>query len=296
MQDKILSYFKKIYPREKDSHKGDYGKVLILAGSKGMSGAAILASLASLRSGAGLAYLGIPQSLSSIVQERLTEVITVPLKETKSGSVSLAALKQIRLLLKKSDVVLIGPGLSKDKQTKSLTQKLLTEISIPVILDADGINSFAGRTRLLKKRKSGSLILTPHLGEFSGISNIKIDKIKNNRDAIAKDFAKKFNLTLILKGHNTLVVSPNGDSYVNDSGNPGMATAGSGDVLSGIAASLRAQGLSDYEAACLGVYVHGRAGDLTREQKTEISLLASDIVDFLPVAFKELEHTSLNRS
>jgi len=288
MQDIVLNSFKKIYPRRADSHKGDYGKILIIAGSVGMSGAAVLASMASLRSGAGLVYLGIPQGLSNIVQERLTEVITIPLKETKSGSVSLAALRQIRPLLKRCDLVLIGPGLSKDKQSRGLTRKLLTEIKIPVILDADGINSFIRRVRLLKKRKSRSLILTPHLGEFSAISNIKIDKIKKSRDAIVKDFAKKFNLTLVLKGHNTLVVSPNGDSYVNDSGNPGMATAGSGDVLSGVIAALRAQGLSDYEASSLGVYVHGRAGDLAVEQKTGLALIASDIIYFLPSVFKEL--------
>ncbi|MDP8215839.1 MAG: NAD(P)H-hydrate dehydratase [Candidatus Kaelpia imicola] len=288
MQDKILSYFKKIYPREKDSHKGDYGRVFILAGSAGMSGAAILASLASLRSGAGLVYLGIPQGLSNIVQEKLTEVITIPLKETKSGSISLSALRQIRPLLKKADLVLVGPGLSQNKQTKNLVRRLIAEVKKPIILDADGISSFKRKARLLKKRKATSLILTPHLGEFSTISKIKIDKIKKDREGIAKDFAKKFNLTLVLKGHNTLVVSPYGDSYINDSGNPGMATAGSGDVLSGVIASLRAQGLSDYEASSLGVYIHGRAGDLAQEKKTSLSLIASDIIYFLTSVFKEL--------
>ncbi len=288
MQDVVLNSFKKIYPRRDDSHKGDYGKILIIAGSAGMSGAAILASMAALRSGTGLVYLGIPQSLGGIVQEKLTEVITIPLKNTKSDSISLSALKQIRPLLKKFDLVLIGPGLSENKQTKSLVQRLFSEIKSPVILDADGINSFKGKTKLLKKRKATSLILTPHLGEFSAISKIKIDKIKKEREKIAKDFAKKFNLTLILKGNNTLVVNSSGDNYINDSGNPGMATAGSGDVLSGIVASLRAQGLSDYEASLLGVYVHGRAGDLVAEEKTGLSLIASDIIYFLPTVFKEL--------
>ncbi len=288
MQDQILNYFKKIYPREKDSHKGDYGKVFILSGSVGMSGAAILASLASLRSGAGLVYLGIPQSLSSMVQERLTEVITVPLKETKRGSINLSALNQIRLLLKKCDLLLMGPGLSKDHQTQCLVRKLLAEVKIPIILDADGINSFVKRSRLLKRRKSKSLILTPHLGEFSSITNLRVDKIKRDRKTIVSNFANKLNLTLVLKGHNTLVVSSSGESYINDTGNPGMATAGSGDVLSGVIAALKAQGLSGYEAACLGVYIHGRAGDLASEQKTGLSLVASDILDYLPTVFKEL--------
>jgi ADP-dependent NAD(P)H-hydrate dehydratase / NAD(P)H-hydrate epimerase len=287
MQDIVLESFKKIYPRKEDSHKGDYGRIFILAGSVGMSGAAILASLAALRSGAGLVYLGIPKGLSSVVQERLTEVVVVPLKETKSGSIGFAALGQIRPLLKRCDLVLAGPGLSRDKETASLVRKLLKEVETPLVLDADGINAFIGRSKALKK-ESNSLILTPHLGEFSAISKLSIDKIKSDRALAAGDFAKKFSLTLVLKGHNTLVVSPPDFSYLNDSGNPGMATAGSGDVLSGLIAALRAQGLSDYEASSLAVYIHGRAGDLAAGEKTEIALVASDIIDFLPVVFKEL--------
>ncbi|MDD5613673.1 MAG: NAD(P)H-hydrate dehydratase [Candidatus Omnitrophica bacterium] len=286
MDQTLLSYFRKIYPREKNSHKGDYGRIFVLAGSKGMTGAAYLSSAAALRCGAGLVYLGIPESLNTIIEQKLTEIITVPLKETLSGSSDFSDLKRLKRLLECFDLLLAGPGLSMNKATQKLVVNLALNCNTPVVLDADGINSFS--QKLLKKKRAGSLILTPHLGEFSRLSGTDIDKINDDKESIALDFAKKFGLTVVLKGYRTVVASSQGGLYINDTGNPGMATAGSGDVLCGVIAALRVQGLSDYEAACLGAYIHGRAGDLAKEQKTELSLIASDILEYLPAVFQEL--------
>jgi len=288
MNPDFAEIFRKIYPRKSDTHKGDYGKILVLAGSSGMIGAACLASLAALKSGAGLVYLGIPGSLGGVVESKLTEVITVPLPETKQGTVSIRALKELKSISDGCDCILIGPGLSRNNSTQELIRKFVLSVEKRVLLDADGLNAFENNAGLLKKRSKESLILTPHLGEFSRLLNIPARKIKDGRENFAEDFAKEFNLTLVLKGYQTIVISGGGGIYINGTGNPGMATAGSGDVLSGVIAGLMAQGLSDFEAASFGVYIHGRAGDIAAENRSEISLVAGDIVDFLHVVFKEV--------
>ncbi len=288
MKEFILSCFRKIYPRNKESHKGDYGKIFVLAGSLGMTGAAYLCALSALRSGAGLVYLGLPESLNDIMEAKLTEVITIPLPETLARTLSLNSFRMIKEIARDCDSLAMGPGLSGNIQTKTLIRKVVAKLDKPILLDADAIGAFQGFSELLNKRAGKQLILTPHLGEFSRLCGVKIEKIKSDRENIVLGFAKKFNLTLVLKGYQTLVVSAEGDIYVNDSGNPGMATAGSGDVLCGIAASLRAQGLSDFEAASLGVYIHGRAGDIAAGRMGEISLIASDILESISFVFKEL--------
>jgi len=288
MKPEIVEIFRKIYPREFDTHKGNYGKILVLAGSSGMTGAACLSSLAVLKSGAGLVYLGIPKSLSSVVESKLTEVITVPLPETKQETVAAEAFKKIKDVSDRCDFLLIGPGLSMNSSTQKLVRKLVLSVKQPILLDADGLNAFENNVELLKKRNTESLILTPHLGELSRLLNISVQKIKDNRENFAKDFTREFSLTLVLKGYQTIVVSGGGGIYINDTGNPGMATAGSGDVLSGVIAGLRVQGLNDFEAASLGVYIHGRAGDIAANTKSEISLIAGEILESLPVVFKEV--------
>ena len=288
MKPEIIETFRKIYPRKPDTHKGDYGKIFVLAGSSGMTGAACLSSFSALKSGAGLVYLGIPKSLSSVVESKLIEVIAVPLPETKQGTVAVEAFKKLKNIADGCDFLLIGPGLSRNNSTQELVRKLVLSVKKPILLDADGLNAFESKVRLLKKRKTKSLILTPHPGEFSRLLKKSVQEIEKNREKFTREFAEKFNLILVLKGYRTIVVSSEGSMYINDSGNPGIATAGSGDVLSGVIAGLRVQGLSDFEAASLGVYIHGRAGDIAANTKSEISLIASDILKSLPVVFKEI--------
>lgn len=272
--------------RKRQAHKGDYGRLLIIAGSVGMTGAAFLASEAALRSGCGLVTLGLPESLNSIAEKRLTEVITKPLPETKEKTLSKKALSEIIVLLKNKDAAVIGPGLSQHKQTKALVLSLLPKLDIPAVLDADALNSLAGKVSAVKKAKA-PLIMTPHPGEMSRLINVKTKDIQKNRKTVALDFAKKYNVTLVLKGHNTVVANPKHKIYVNKTGNPGMATAGSGDVLCGIIGSFLAQGAIPYEAAKQGVYLHGLAGDLAAKKVGEVSLIAGDILAKVPEAIKQ---------
>lgn len=272
--------------RKKDTHKGDYGHLLIIAGSVGMSGAACLASEAALRSGCGLVTLGLPKSLNTIVEKKLTEVITKPLPETRQRTLSKKALSEIIVLLKNKDAAAIGPGLTQHKQTKELILKLLPKLDIPTILDADALNVLVGKLSVIKKVKV-PLVMSPHPGEMSRLIKIKVKDIQKNRKAVALDFAKKYNVTVALKGHRTVVVHPKHKVYINKTGNPGMATAGSGDVLTGIIGSFLAQGVTPYEAAKQGVYVHGLAGDLAAKKVGEVSLIAGDILAKVPGAIRK---------
>lgn len=274
-----------IPPRKLDSHKGDYGHVFILAGSRGLTGAAYLASRACILSGSGLVTLGIPEGLNSIMEAKLTEVMTKPLKETKELSLSLAALGQISEILPQFDALAIGPGLSQNPQTQKLVHKLLPIARKPMIIDADGINALIGRLQLLDEIK-GEVIITPHPGELSRLINVKTTKIHQNRIKIAKGLAKRYNLVVVLKGYRTVVADCRGKTYINKTGNPGMASAGCGDVLTGIIAAFLGQGMSTYSAAKLAVYIHGLAGDYAAREKGQLSLIASDILNELPQAFR----------
>ncbi len=272
--------------RQANSHKGDYGHVFVLAGSVGLTGAAYLTSQASLLSGSGLVTLGIPRSLNALMELKLTEVMTKPLKETSSLSLSLGAFAQIDQLLQKADVLAIGPGLSQHPQTQKLVRKILLTTNKPVVLDADGINAVAGHLNILTRAKS-DLIITPHPGEMARLLNTRIEQVQNNRIKLAKTFAKKYNLVVVLKGHKTVVLDPKGNLYINRTGNPGMATAGCGDVLTGIIASFLGQGLDSFTAAKLAVYVHGLAADLAAKKKGYLSLVASDILAKLHQVLKK---------
>ncbi|UCH11830.1 MAG: NAD(P)H-hydrate dehydratase [Candidatus Omnitrophota bacterium] len=274
--------------RKKDTHKGDYGHLLIIAGSVGMSGAAFLASEAALRSGCGLVTLGLHESLNIIAEKKLTEVITKPLPETKQKSLSKEALSKIIELLKKKNAAAIGPGLSQHKQTKALLLSLLPKLNVPAVLDADGLNALIGRLSIIKKIKS-PLVMSPHPGEMARLIKVTSKLIQKNRKKVASDFAKKYDVTLVLKGYNTVVADPRNKTYVNKTGNPGMATAGSGDVLTGIIGSFLAQGTTPYEAAKLAVYIHGLAGDLAAKETGEVSLIAGDILAKVPEAIKKIK-------
>ncbi|NQT46303.1 MAG: NAD(P)H-hydrate dehydratase [Candidatus Omnitrophica bacterium] len=272
--------------RSPETHKGDYGHVFVLAGSTGMTGAAYLASQAALLSGCGLVTLGIPKSLNAIMEVKLTEVMTKPLKETGEGSLALEAFDEIKCFIDSSvNSIAIGPGLSTNKETALLVEKLITTISKPITLDADGINAFVSRADVLKSAK-GEVVVTPHPGEMARISGIDTAEIQRDRKSAALDFARKYEVIVVLKGHKTIVADPGGEIFINETGNPGMASGGCGDVLTGMVASLIGQGLKPYNAAKLAVYMHGLAGDIAMRHKGQISLIASDILEALPEAFR----------
>lgn len=276
----------KWFPRKKTSHKGDFGRVFILAGSRGMTGAASLAALAALRTGAGVVTLGVPEAVYPVVARRNIEVMTQPFASTPFGSFSLKGKQQILKELSNQDVFLMGPGLSKNSETQALVRWLTEQTSMPLVLDADGLNAFAGYEKRLSSLSNRS-VLTPHPGEFKRIFGGKLDSSSGCRQRRASEAARKWKLTIVLKGSGTVVADSN-QVYVNQTGNPGMATAGTGDVLAGIIAGLIAQGFSLWDASCFSVYLHGLAGDLAAKKLGEASLIAGDILEFLPQAIKKV--------
>ncbi len=275
----------KIADRKPDTHKGDYGRILVLAGSCGMTGAACLCSSAALRAGAGLVTLGIPESLHGIVASKLTCVMTHPLPETHVKTLSELGRQDILDFSELFDVVAIGPGLSQHLETKRLVLWLLQSLNRPVVLDADGINALADNPAILDKIKK-QIILTPHPGEMARILGVPSpQEIQSKRLDISRMFVKgRDNVTLVLKGHQTIVMNEEKFS-INKTGNPGMATAGAGDVLTGMIAAFLGQNYTPFDAAQLGVYLHGLAGDLAAQEVGEISLLATDVLNKLPKAF-----------
>jgi len=274
--------------RPPSAHKGTFGKVLMLAGSTGMTGAACLASMASLRVGCGLTILGAPQSLNSILESKLTEVMTKPLPETDSGSLSPKGEKEILELVEWADVIALGPGISTHPETGELIRNLVSKIQKPVIIDADGLNNFQGHTEILKKNK-GIQILTPHYGELSRLINMPIAEIEKNRIEVARQVAAEWNSVIVLKGAATIIACPDSNVFINPTGNSGMATAGSGDVLTGMIAGFLGQKTTPLDAAVLGVFMHGLSGDLFLEEFEERSLIAGDLLEMIPAAFQELE-------
>lgn len=272
--------------RKLNSHKRDFGHILILAGSAKFSGAALLCSQGCIRSGAGLVTLGIPESLSSpIIKIKPVEIMTLPLPEIREKTLSFQAYRKIREFLKNIDILVIGPGLSQNDSTKKLVRKLVFEIDKPIVLDADGINALVGYLDNLKTLNS-LRILTPHPGEMARLLNKTTEQIQKKRKTIAMSFAGEYNVILVLKGYKTLVCNRGVNLYINRTGNPGMATAGVGDVLTGMIAAFLGQGLNAFQAAKYAVYLHGLAGDLAAKEKTQISLIASDIIEKIPEAIR----------
>lgn len=274
-----------LVPRRRgDEHKGSCGTVAVVAGSVGMTGAAALTADAALRSGAGRVHLGVPASLNDILEVKLSEVMTRPLPEVrKRRCLSLRALGAVLTMLTRADVLALGPGLGRYRETEELVRRLVLQTELPLVLDADGLSAFAGQADVLRGR-SAPLVLTPHVGEFARLSGLDKRQITDAPMAVARDFAGEFGATLVLKGAPTVVALSDGRVAVNSTGNPGMATAGSGDVLTGIIAGLMAQGLGAEAAACLGVYVHGRAGDRAVERLGEWGMRAGDIADEIALA------------
>ncbi len=279
----------KLPVRSFNAHKHSVGKIFVLAGSVGLTGAAAMASESAMRAGAGAVILGTPKTVYPMLAKKLTEVMTEPLDATKDGSVSELSLPLIEKHFQWADVVILGPGLSRNEETKCLIQKLVSTSNKRMLIDADGLNAIAENPSCLKKRKAKEVILTPHTGELSRIIKLSSEEIEKNRVEIARKVAREFKVTLVLKGAPTVTATQNGKVFINSSGNPGMATAGSGDVLAGVIAGLWGQGLSAEEAAWTGVFLHGKAGDISKAKFGEKSLLATDIQQHLPEAFRQVE-------
>ncbi len=283
-----------LFKRKKDSHKKDFGHLFILAGSVGMSGAALLAAKAALRTGVGLVTLGLPESVAFALSGSVLEEMILPLPQTTEGSISLVAFNSICEFLKKSDVLLVGPGLSQNVQTQKLICKVILSSRIKTVIDADGINAGVGHMNQVKVGvsclpgdKNCVSIMTPHPGEMARLLETSTSKIQAKRSATAKDFSKEYNVVTVLKGRGTVIADPSGTLALNSTGNSGMSTAGSGDVLSGIISALWAQGLSSFDASKYGTYLHGLAGDLAAGEMTQLGLIASDIINFIPKAIKK---------
>ena len=270
---------------DKCVHKANCGRLLVVAGSVGMTGAAIMASKAAMRCGCGLVTLACAKELNTIFEIALTEVMTCPVSSS-NGVLSHDAKDEIKNRASKADSVLIGPGLSCSDQIVSLVSELVAECEIPIILDADGINALQSNPKILSKAKK-PIILTPHIGEFSRLISKTSDEVLKNKEQLAKEFAQKYNVVLVLKSHETIVAFPNGAIYRNILGNPGMAKGGSGDVLAGCIASFVAQTGDAELSALAGVYFHSLASDMAVLETGEYSLIPTDTLNCLKYAIKE---------
>jgi len=274
--------------REAYSHKGDYGHVLVVAGSRGKTGAALLTARGVLRYGAGLATLGVPESLIDVFQAKVKEEMTLPLPSSPEGAHSADGMYDtLKFLDEKADVLAIGPGLGTSEGAIELVRGLVVRSTAPMVIDADAVNALSGKAAILKRAKA-PVILTPHPGEFARLAVKSRNDIEADRVNAAQSFAKQYGVYVVLKGVPTISAGPEGQVFINPTGNPGMATAGAGDVLTGAVAAFLAQGLHPLEAAALGAYMHGLAGDIAACGGAEHSLVARDLAETAPEAFAQL--------
>jgi len=278
-----------ILPKRKpDTHKGTYGHLAVIAGSRGKGGAAALSSISALRAGTGLVTLALPKCLNVSFEAGIPEVMTLPLPDTKEGTIDKSALNTLINFLEGKSAVLIGPGITTNPSTSSLIKNLVKKISCPMLIDADGLNIIADKIELLKD-KPFPVIVTPHPGEMARMLNTTSKEIQTNRIEASRKLSAEYGIYVILKGARTIVATPEGEVYINPTGNPGMATAGTGDVLSGIIVGFMAQGLSARDSSILGVYLHGLAGDIAAEKLSQTALIASDLIKTFPEAIKKVE-------
>lgn len=273
--------------RPQNSHKGTYGKAHVIAGSSGMTGAAILTCKAALRSGLGLLKLYIPESLNLLITTSVPEVVTIPLNEMRRGVININQITKIIKESAEADVVAIGPGCGMSSEMSELVRQMLDEVQCPMVIDADGLNVLAKNVSWLDHKKA-EIVLTPHPGEMARLTGLTVEEISDNPIDISREFAQKHGVILILKGSRTIIAMPQGDVFVNLTGNSGMATAGSGDVLTGIITGFIAQGMKPSDAVLLSVHIHGRSGDIMAGRKGEFGLLAGDIVSGLTHTLMEL--------
>ena len=274
--------------RPRDGHKGTSGRIVIVAGSVGYTGAAALASMSALRSGAGLVTLGAPASLNDILEVKLTEVITRPLPETESRSLSREAVPAILEMLESADALAVGPGVSRDPETESAIRAVVGEVAVPCVVDADGLNALSVE-RLAGRRGAAPLVITPHPGEMSRLTGHPVADIQSRRSEIARELAERTRSTVVLKGAGTVVADPDGELFLNPTGNSGLGSAGSGDVLTGIIGAFLGRGMDGLASSSLGAFVHGLAGDLAAEKNGEMGMIAGDVLDELPEAFMRIE-------
>jgi NAD(P)H-hydrate epimerase len=275
-------------PRDPNAHKGNYGHVLVLAGSPGKTGAAALCSLGALRVGAGLVTLALPEGLNDLMEVKLTEVMTVGLPETEERTVAFQARDRLLGLMEGKRVLAVGPGLSTHPETVRLVMDVVRAAKIPLVIDADGITALAEQPEVLTKA-SAPVILTPHPGELSRLLAVSTEELAGKRIPIAQKVASTYNVTLVLKGARTLIAEPSGVVHINPTGNPGMATGGTGDILTGMIAGLIAQGLEPARAATVGVYLHGLAGDLACQHLGPEAMIAGDLLEKLPEAIRAVK-------
>ena len=276
-----------LFNRPDDSNKGTLGSLLCICGSYGMAGAAIMAGKAALRCGIGLLKIAVPKSIYPVCATNILESVYYPLEETSNGIISSKNTDFLLEMCEKSSAVVIGCGLSVCDDTKNLVQSVITNCEKPLVIDADALNCICNKPEILKNLKAPAII-TPHPGEMARLLHSTPKAVNSNRENTAIDFAKKFGVVTVLKGAGTIIASPDGEVYINHTGNSGMATGGSGDILSGIIGSLLAQGASPINAAAAGVFLHGTIGDLAAEKLGKISMLPTDMIDMIPTAYLKL--------
>lgn len=280
-----INHTAKLPPRDKNAHKGDFGEVLFIAGASSYFGAPYYAALSFLKAGGGYSRLACPQSMTPFIANKGSEIVFIPQKETSSGSISQENRGALLELSEKMDMVVLGPGLSLDEETQQLARELAKEIKKPLLIDGDGITALCKDLQIIRERQGGT-ILTPHLGEMSRMTKLSVGEIDANKINILQRTAKELNAIIVLKGAHSLIGYPDERVFINISGNPGMATAGSGDVLTGTIAAMFGLGLPLQDAIRKGVLMHGFSGDLAAREKGEDGITAQDILDYLPLALK----------
>lgn len=277
-----------LHRRDRQAHKGQFGHCLIIAGSAGKTGAAALCANSAVRAGSGLVTLAVAESLHQVIEIKTTEVMTVALPDSNSGYLTSNAFQAIEKQLTGKNAVALGPGLGRRPGTTSLVHNIVESVSLPLVIDADGLNALAEDIVVLRRKKSDTVILTPHPGEMARLLGTSIPDVEAIRISVAQEFARSFGIYLVLKGARTIIASPAGTAAINGSGNPGMATGGMGDVLTGILVSLLGQGYCGWDACRLGVFIHGYAADLVAAEKGEIGICAGDVQEMLPYAYNKL--------
>ncbi len=283
------SFLPMFAPRADDAHKGSFGHVLVVGGSPGLTGAPAMTALAALRTGAGLASLAVPGDLALAMEAKLLEVMTYALAQGASGTVTDEAVERVLALLPGKNVLALGPGMGQSPEAARFIAKLLPKLTVPVVIDADALNNIAADTSVLKRCPT-DVVITPHPGEMARLVGRETAAVVSDRLGVAAGFAQKHGVTVVLKGARSVVATPSGDTWINVTGNPGMATAGSGDVLTGVIAGLIAQHKNVRDCTLVGVYLHGLAGDIAYEHVGERGMIASDILMALPEATIELEN------